>query len=149
MTTPGFTVSAFILLLHVSFVANYPSGKVTKSCGGMIPEHGHTPQSHPAHNISVSQKTFRPGDRIKGIVLLLTVCVFHFAFFYYTLNLYYCWIDIVSFNLFICFIRYHNLTLLIFVFNYYWGLYYVSSIFTIHSDRVFFFFDHTMKLAGS
>ncbi|DAA31556.1 TPA: ferric-chelate reductase 1-like [Bos taurus] len=65
MTAPGFTVSAFILLLHVSFVANYPSGKVTKSCGGMIPEHGHTPQSHPAHNISVSQKTFRPGDQIK------------------------------------------------------------------------------------
>uniref|UniRef100_A0A8C2S272 Ferric-chelate reductase 1 n=1 Tax=Capra hircus TaxID=9925 RepID=A0A8C2S272_CAPHI len=39
MTAPGFTVSAFILLLHVSFVANYPSGKVTKSCHGMIPEH--------------------------------------------------------------------------------------------------------------
>ncbi|XP_055259000.1 ferric-chelate reductase 1 isoform X1 [Moschus berezovskii] len=65
MTVPGFTISAFILLLHVSFVVNYPSGKITKSCHGMIPEHGHTPQSHPTHHISVSQMTFRPGDRIK------------------------------------------------------------------------------------
>ncbi|KAI4580529.1 hypothetical protein MJT46_019298 [Ovis ammon polii x Ovis aries] len=65
MTAPGFTVSAFILLLHVSFVVNYPSGKVTKSCRGMIPEHGHTPQYHPVHRISVSQVTFRPGDQIK------------------------------------------------------------------------------------
>ena len=81
MTAPGFTVSVFILLLHVSFVANYPSGKVTKSCGGMIPEHGHTPQSHPAHNISVSQKIFRPGDRIKGIVLLFNSLHFSFCFF--------------------------------------------------------------------
>lgn len=85
MTAPGFTVSAFILLLHVSFVANYPSGKVTKSCHGMIPEHGHTPQYHPVHHISVSQVTFRPGDQIKGIVLVLTVCIFHFAFFFFFL----------------------------------------------------------------
>ena len=82
MTVPGFTVIAFILLLHVNFVANYPSGKVTKSCHGMIPEHGHTPQSHPTHNISVSQMTFRPGEQIKGIVLVLIVCVFHVAFFF-------------------------------------------------------------------
>ena len=47
----------------------------------MIPEHGHTPQSHPTHNISVSQMTFRPGEQIKGIVLVLIVCVFHVAFF--------------------------------------------------------------------
>ncbi|XP_072824247.1 ferric-chelate reductase 1 isoform X2 [Vicugna pacos] len=65
MVVPGYTLGAFILLLHVKSVANYPNGRVTKSCHGMIPEHGHTPQSDPAHNISVSQMTFKPGDQIK------------------------------------------------------------------------------------
>ncbi|XP_028344893.1 ferric-chelate reductase 1 isoform X2 [Physeter macrocephalus] len=65
MAVPGFTLGAFILLLLVSSVANYPNGKVTKSCRGMIPEHGHTPQSDPTCRISVSQMTFRPGDQIK------------------------------------------------------------------------------------
>ncbi|KAM6219830.1 ferric-chelate reductase 1 [Rhynchocyon petersi] len=31
----------------------------------MIPEHGHTPQAQPAHHISVTQKTFKPGDQIR------------------------------------------------------------------------------------
>ena len=65
MAVPGFTVGAFILLLHLSSVVNYPSGKVTKSCHGMVPEHGHSPQSDPVHHISVSQTTFLPGDQIK------------------------------------------------------------------------------------
>ncbi|XP_031313527.1 ferric-chelate reductase 1 [Camelus dromedarius] len=65
MAVPGYTLGAFMLVLHVKSVANYPNGKVTKSCHGMIPEHGHTPQSDPAHNISVSQMTFKPGDQIK------------------------------------------------------------------------------------
>uniref|UniRef100_A0A8D0MX58 Ferric-chelate reductase 1 n=1 Tax=Sus scrofa TaxID=9823 RepID=A0A8D0MX58_PIG len=65
MAVPGFTIGAFILLLHLSSVVNYPSGKVTKSCHGMVPEHGHSPQSDPVHHISVSQTTFLPGDQIK------------------------------------------------------------------------------------
>uniref|UniRef100_A0A2K5KKF7 Ferric-chelate reductase 1 n=1 Tax=Cercocebus atys TaxID=9531 RepID=A0A2K5KKF7_CERAT len=65
MAVSGFTVGACILLLHISYVANYPNGKVTQSCHGMIPEHGHSPQSVPVHDISVSQMTFRPGDQIE------------------------------------------------------------------------------------
>ncbi|XP_057603133.1 ferric-chelate reductase 1 isoform X2 [Hippopotamus amphibius kiboko] len=65
MAVPGFTLGAFTLLLHISSVANFPNGKVAKSCLGMIPKHGHTPQSDPVHHISVSQMTFRPGDQIK------------------------------------------------------------------------------------
>ncbi|KAI5936877.1 Ferric-chelate reductase 1 [Manis javanica] len=65
MAVPGFTFDAFILLLHISSVANYPNGKVTESCDGMIPQHGYTSLSDPAYNISVSQMTFRPGDQIK------------------------------------------------------------------------------------
>ncbi|XP_007934284.1 ferric-chelate reductase 1 [Orycteropus afer afer] len=68
MELPGFTLGVFILLLHISSVANYPNGKVAKSCHGMIPEHGHSPQSHPVHHISVNQKTFGPGDQIKVTV---------------------------------------------------------------------------------
>ncbi|XP_058159120.1 ferric-chelate reductase 1 isoform X2 [Dasypus novemcinctus] len=65
MAVPGYTLSIFIVLLHISSVANYPDGKVTESCHGMIPEHGHTPQSHPVHHISVNQKTFTPGQQLK------------------------------------------------------------------------------------
>ncbi|XP_049736234.1 ferric-chelate reductase 1 [Elephas maximus indicus] len=65
MAVLGFIAGVFIHLLHISSVANYPNGKVGKSCHGMIPEHGHSPQSHPVHHISVNQKTFRPGDQLK------------------------------------------------------------------------------------
>ncbi|XP_019693046.2 ferric-chelate reductase 1 [Felis catus] len=65
MAVPGFTFGAFILVLHVSSVTNYPSGKVGKSCHGMVPEHSHTARSDPVHNVSVSQMTFRPGDQIE------------------------------------------------------------------------------------
>ncbi|KAM9243089.1 ferric-chelate reductase 1 isoform 2-T4 [Dugong dugon] len=65
MVVPGFILGVFIHLLHISSVANYPNGKVAKSCHGMIPEHGHSPQSHPVHHISVNQTTFRPGDQLK------------------------------------------------------------------------------------
>ncbi|XP_008584354.1 PREDICTED: ferric-chelate reductase 1, partial [Galeopterus variegatus] len=64
MAVPGFTLDVFIFLLHISSVANYPNGKVTGSCHGMVPEHGHSPQSNPVHRIAVSQNTFRPGDQI-------------------------------------------------------------------------------------
>ena len=83
MAVPGFTLGAFILLLLVSSVANYPNGKVTKSCRGMIPKHGQTPQSDPACHISVSQMTFRPGDQIKGTVLVLTIYILNFTFLLY------------------------------------------------------------------
>lgn len=83
MAVPGFTLGALILLLHISSVANYPNGKVTKSCYGMIPEHGHTPQSDPVHHISVSQMTFRPGDQLKGTVLGLTICILSFPLLLY------------------------------------------------------------------
>ncbi|XP_076976261.1 ferric-chelate reductase 1 isoform X2 [Tamandua tetradactyla] len=66
MTVPGFALNVLILLLHVTFVANYPDGKVTQSCHGMIPRHGHMPQSHSVHTISVNPMTFRPGDQLKA-----------------------------------------------------------------------------------
>ncbi|XP_012922658.1 ferric-chelate reductase 1 [Heterocephalus glaber] len=65
MAVPGFTLSAFVFLLHVNSVASYPNGKVTKSCHRMVPEHGHSPQSEPTHHMAVSQTTFRPGDQIE------------------------------------------------------------------------------------
>ncbi|XP_006830986.1 PREDICTED: ferric-chelate reductase 1 [Chrysochloris asiatica] len=65
MAVRGLTFGVFILLIHIISVANYPNGKVEKSCDGMTPEHGHIPQSHPIHHISVNQKTFRSGDQIK------------------------------------------------------------------------------------
>lgn len=81
MAVPGFTFGALILVLHVSSVANYPSGKVGKSCHGMVPEHSHTARSDPVHNVSVSQMTFRPGDQIEGTVLELTILHFEFPSF--------------------------------------------------------------------
>ncbi|XP_006882499.1 PREDICTED: ferric-chelate reductase 1 [Elephantulus edwardii] len=65
MAFPAFRLGVFLLLLHVGSVANYPDGNVAMSCGGMTPEHGHVPQTHPVHRISVNQKTFKPGDQIK------------------------------------------------------------------------------------
>ncbi|EHB17329.1 Ferric-chelate reductase 1 [Heterocephalus glaber] len=54
MAVPGFTLSAFVFLLHVNSVASYPNGKVTKSCHRMVPEHGHSPQSEPTHHMAGS-----------------------------------------------------------------------------------------------
>ncbi|XP_072690772.1 ferric-chelate reductase 1 isoform X4 [Canis lupus baileyi] len=65
MAVLGFTLATFLLVLYVSSVANYPNGKVGRSCHGMVPEHGHTAHSDPVHNISVSQMTFRRGDQIE------------------------------------------------------------------------------------
>ncbi|XP_006169082.1 ferric-chelate reductase 1 [Tupaia chinensis] len=65
MAVPGFTLGISILLLYTSPVANYPNGKVAQSCHGMVPEHGHSPQSYPVHRLAVSRMTFRPGDQIK------------------------------------------------------------------------------------
>lgn len=78
MAVSGFPLGAFILLSHISSVANYPDGRVTASCHEMIPEHGHIPRSDPIHNISVSQMTFTSGDQIKGTVLWLTAYVLNF-----------------------------------------------------------------------
>lgn len=69
MAVLGFTLGTFVFVLLISSVANYPTGKVGRSCHGMVPEHGHTARPDPIHNISVSQVTFRPGDQIEGTVL--------------------------------------------------------------------------------
>ncbi|MEJ1270893.1 ferric-chelate reductase 1 [Cricetulus griseus] len=65
MAAPEFTVSALVFVLLICSVAGYPSGKVVMSCGGMIPQHGHRPQSEPVHQITVSQMKFKPGDQIQ------------------------------------------------------------------------------------
>ncbi|XP_048207983.1 ferric-chelate reductase 1 isoform X2 [Perognathus longimembris pacificus] len=65
MAYPGCALGAFVLLLLISSVANYPNGKVAQSCDGMIPQHGHSPQSEPIHRLTVNDRTFRPGDRIE------------------------------------------------------------------------------------
>ncbi|XP_012886863.1 PREDICTED: ferric-chelate reductase 1 [Dipodomys ordii] len=65
MASPGFALSAFMLLWLIRSVVNYPNGKVTQSCDGMIPQHGHSPQSEPIHRLTVSDRTFRPGDKIE------------------------------------------------------------------------------------
>uniref|UniRef100_A0A8D2AN73 Ferric-chelate reductase 1 n=1 Tax=Sciurus vulgaris TaxID=55149 RepID=A0A8D2AN73_SCIVU len=65
MAVPGFIPGVFVFLLYISSVANYPNGRVTQSCHGMIPEHSHSPQTEPVHHITVSQVTFRPGDQIE------------------------------------------------------------------------------------
>lgn len=83
MAVLGFTLATFLLVLYVSSVANYPNGKVGRSCHGMVPEHGHTAHSDPVHNISVSQMTFRRGDQIEGTVPGLTICVLTFTLFLY------------------------------------------------------------------
>jgi hypothetical protein len=75
MAAPGFTLGTFVFVLLVSSVVNYPNGKVTKSCRGMVPLHGHSPQSEPIHHIAVSQRKFRPGDRIEGTVLAVTTLI--------------------------------------------------------------------------
>lgn len=54
--------------LLICSVASYPNGKVTMSCGGMTPQHGHSPQSEPVHQITVSQMKFKPGDQIQVTV---------------------------------------------------------------------------------
>lgn len=77
MAVLGFTGGAFLLLLHVTSVANYPNGKIMQSCRGMVPEHDHTPRTDPIHNISVSQMTFTAGDQIKGTGLTYLYCGFY------------------------------------------------------------------------
>ncbi|XP_059120971.1 ferric-chelate reductase 1 [Peromyscus eremicus] len=68
MAAPEFPVSAFLFALLLCSVASYPNGKVTMSCGGMTPQHGHSPQSEPVHQITVSQMKFKPGDQIQVTV---------------------------------------------------------------------------------
>ncbi|XP_008831923.1 ferric-chelate reductase 1 isoform X2 [Nannospalax galili] len=65
MEAPGFTLGAFMFALFACSVVGYPDGRVTKSCGEMIPQHGHSPQSEPVHSITVSQMKFRLGDQIE------------------------------------------------------------------------------------
>lgn len=65
MAAPEFTVSALVSALLIGSVAGYPNGKVTMSCGGMAPQHGHSPQPEPVHQITLSQMKFKPGDQIQ------------------------------------------------------------------------------------
>ncbi|KAM4871624.1 ferric-chelate reductase 1 [Thomomys bottae] len=65
MVSPGCALGAFVLLLFIGSVASYPNGKVTQSCDGMIPQHGHSPQPSPIHHLTVSDRTFTPGDQIE------------------------------------------------------------------------------------
>ncbi|XP_042135739.1 ferric-chelate reductase 1 [Peromyscus maniculatus bairdii] len=68
MAAPEFPVRALVFALLICSVAGYPNGKVTMSCGGMTPQHGHSPQSEPVHQITVSQMKFKPGDQIQVTV---------------------------------------------------------------------------------
>lgn len=68
MAAPEFPVRALVFALLICSVASYPNGKVTMSCGGMTPQHGHSPQSEPVHQITVSQMKFKPGDQIQVTV---------------------------------------------------------------------------------
>ncbi|XP_005357248.1 ferric-chelate reductase 1 [Microtus ochrogaster] len=65
MAAPEFTVSALVSVLLICSVASYPNGKVAMSCGGMAPQHGHSPQPEPVHQITLSQTKFKPGDQIQ------------------------------------------------------------------------------------
>uniref|UniRef100_G1QCR3 Ferric-chelate reductase 1 n=1 Tax=Myotis lucifugus TaxID=59463 RepID=G1QCR3_MYOLU len=49
-------------------VAGYPSGRVTESCGDMVPRHGHAPLPDPVHSVTVARTTFTPGDQIEVAV---------------------------------------------------------------------------------
>ncbi|CAO2599867.1 Ferric-chelate reductase 1 [Lemmus lemmus] len=65
MAAPEFTASALVSALLICSVASYPNGKVAMSCGGMTPQHGHSPQPEPVHQITLSQMKFKPGDQIQ------------------------------------------------------------------------------------
>ncbi|XP_057649626.1 ferric-chelate reductase 1 [Chionomys nivalis] len=65
MAAPEFTVSALVSALLICSVAGYPNGKVAMSCGEMAPQHGHSPQPEPVHQITLSQMKFKPGDQIQ------------------------------------------------------------------------------------
>ncbi|XP_052035312.1 ferric-chelate reductase 1 isoform X2 [Apodemus sylvaticus] len=65
MAAPRFSLCVLMVALLTCSVIAYPNGKVPMSCGGMIPQHRHSPQSEPIHQITVSQMTFKPGDQIK------------------------------------------------------------------------------------
>lgn len=66
MAAPGRTAGALLLLLRLILVAGYPSGRVTESCGDMVPRHGHAPRPDPVHRVAVARTTFMPGDQIEG-----------------------------------------------------------------------------------
>uniref|UniRef100_G1Q6Q3 Ferric-chelate reductase 1 n=1 Tax=Myotis lucifugus TaxID=59463 RepID=G1Q6Q3_MYOLU len=59
---------ALLLLLRLGLVAGYPSGRVTESCGDMVPRHGHAPLPDPVHSVTVARTTFTPGDQIEVAV---------------------------------------------------------------------------------
>ncbi|XP_038167203.1 ferric-chelate reductase 1 isoform X3 [Arvicola amphibius] len=65
MAAAEFAVSALVSALLICSVASYPNGKVAMSCGGMAPQHGHSPQPEPVHQITLSQTKFKPGDQIQ------------------------------------------------------------------------------------
>uniref|UniRef100_G1Q9E3 Ferric-chelate reductase 1 n=1 Tax=Myotis lucifugus TaxID=59463 RepID=G1Q9E3_MYOLU len=72
MAVPGTHRGALLLLLRLGLVAGYPSGRVTESCGDMVPRHGHAPLPDPVHSVTVARTTFTPGDQIEGTVLAVS-----------------------------------------------------------------------------
>ncbi|XP_055484195.1 ferric-chelate reductase 1 [Psammomys obesus] len=65
MAAPQFARSALMFALLTCSVTSYFNGRVRKYCGGMIPQHGHSPQTQPIHQITASQVKFQPGDQIQ------------------------------------------------------------------------------------
>ncbi|XP_051021792.1 ferric-chelate reductase 1 [Acomys russatus] len=65
MAAPGFTLSALVCALLACSVTGYPNGRVPMSCDGMVPQHGHSPQPEPVHQVTVSQTKFKPGDQVQ------------------------------------------------------------------------------------
>ncbi|CAK6439144.1 unnamed protein product [Pipistrellus nathusii] len=67
MAAPG-RPAALLLLLRLGLAAAFPNGRVTESCGDMVPRHGHPPSPDPKHSVAVARTTFSPGDQIEVAV---------------------------------------------------------------------------------
>lgn len=61
------TILLLVQTLCLTSVDAYPDGKVTESCGSMMPIHGHAPNtSHSPYTLAVNVTTFSSGDYIQG-----------------------------------------------------------------------------------
>ncbi|XP_036128179.1 ferric-chelate reductase 1 isoform X3 [Molossus molossus] len=65
MAVSGLTIGAFVLVLCIGSVANYPNGDVTQSCQDMVPQHNHLPHPDPVHSIAAAPTTFTPGGQVE------------------------------------------------------------------------------------
>ncbi|KAM7054840.1 ferric-chelate reductase 1 isoform 4-T5 [Molossus nigricans] len=65
MAISGLTIGAFVLVLCIGSVANYPNGDVTQSCRDMVPQHNHLPHPDPVHSIAAAPTTFTPGGQVE------------------------------------------------------------------------------------